>query len=179
MGEPWDDEKGMSIAPEGRKKRTLPAREFGREQLAIFPRKSHGEICQYWYNTEVEKVSKPLFWIGTSRDDLSDFPDGVKHHVGLALRFAQWGDKHDDAKPLKGFGGAGTLEVVTDFDGNTYRTVYTVKFRRAVYVLHAFQKKSKRGVGTPKEELELVRNRLKRAESHYAEWSKDNVKEDD
>lgn len=109
---------------------------------------------------------------------MSDFPEAVKDRVGFALRFAQWGDKHHDAKPLRGFGGTGTLEVVTDFDGNAYRTVYTVKFKGAVYVLHVFEKKSKRGIKTPKEELELVRDRLRRAESHYAEWSKDNVEED-
>lgn len=136
-------------------------------------------ICQYRYIVNVGKVSKPLYWIGTSRDDLSDFPDAVKHHVGLALRFAQWGDKHHDSKPLKGFGGAGTLEVVTVVDGSAYRTVYTVKFKGAVYVLHAFQKKSNRGIKTPKEELDLVKARLKRAEAHYDEWSKDNVEEND
>lgn len=124
------------------------------------------------------KVSKPLFWIESSKEDLCDFPDEVIDHVGFVLRFAQWGDKHPDSKVLRGFGGAGTLEVVSDFQRSTYRTVYTVRFKGAVYVLHAFQKKSKRGIETPKEELELVRDRMKRAEAHYAEWSKDNVKEE-
>lgn len=123
------------------------------------------------------KDSKPLFWVGSSKDDLSGFPDEVKYEVGYALRSAQWGEKHSSVKPLKGFGGAGVLEVVTSFEGNAYRTVYTVKFKKAVYVLHAFQKKSKHGIETPKEEIELVKERLKRAETHYNEWSKENEKE--
>lgn len=82
----------------------------------------------------------------------------------------QAGGKHVDAKPLKGFGGAGVLEVVEDHEGGTFRTVYTVRFARAVYVLHAFQKKSKKGVKTPAAELELIRSRLKAAEEHYGEW---------
>lgn len=113
---------------------------------------------------------KPLFWIGRSRDDLKDFPADVQDVMGYALNWAQQGGKSADAKPLQGFGGAGVLEVVDDFDGNTYRTVYTVRFLHAVYVLHAFQKKSHKGIATPKHDIELIRTRLKRAESDYQEW---------
>lgn len=92
--------------------------------------------------------------------------------MGHALDIAQQGEKYLDAKPLKGFGGAGILEIVDDHAGETYRVVYSVKFVEAVYVLHAFQKKSKRGIATPKQEIDLVESRLKRAQEHYHEWSK-------
>ena len=113
---------------------------------------------------------KPLFWIGRSRDDLKECPDEVMREIGYALDFAQRGGKHPNAKPLKGFGGASVLEIVEDNDGDTYRAVYTVKFPLAVYVLHVFQKKSKKGLATPKRDLELIDERLKRAESHYQDW---------
>ena len=87
--------------------------------------------------------------------------------MGYALYRAQIGLKHGNAKPLKGFGGAGVLEIVTDHVGDTFRAVYTVKFAEAVYVLHAFQKKSKRGNKTPTEDMELVQRRLKAAEADY------------
>lgn len=85
--------------------------------------------------------------------------------MGYALRLAQQGDKHPDAKPLKGFGGGSVLEIVEDNDGDTYRAIYTVRFADAVYLLHAFQKKSKRGAKTPAEDIELVKRRLKVAEA--------------
>ncbi len=113
---------------------------------------------------------KPLFWVGSSRKDLRSFPNEVKLTMGFALWQAQLGRIHSDAKPLKGFGGAGTLEVVEDYDGNTYRAVYTVKFAGVVYVLHAFQKKSKTGKKTPLHEIDLIKQRLKRAEKAHAEW---------
>ena len=91
--------------------------------------------------------------------------------MGHALDIAQQGKKHQDAKPLVGFGGAGVLEIVEDYAGDTYRAVYTVRFIGAVYALHAFQKKSKKGIETPKQEMDLIRRRLKKAEAHYAEWS--------
>ncbi len=90
--------------------------------------------------------------------------------MGFALWQAQCGKKHADAKPLKGFGGAGVLEVVEDHEGNAYRAIYTVKLAGAVFVLHAFQKKSKKGMATPKQEIELVQRRLKIAEQLHAEW---------
>ena len=104
---------------------------------------------------------KPLFWIGSALRDLKEFPAEVRHMVGFALFEAQKGGKHQDAKVLKGFGGAGVLEVVSDHDGDTFRCVYTVKFQGVDYALHAFQKKSKRGIKTSPEELEVVRRRLK------------------
>ena len=110
---------------------------------------------------------KPVHWIGSSLADVRTFPDAVRQAVGFALFQAQLGGKHVDAKPLKGFGSAGVLEVIEDHDGSTYRAVYTTRFRAAVYVLHAFQKKSKKGVATPKTEIDLIRRRLKSAEAHY------------
>jgi phage-related protein len=106
----------------------------------------------------------PLEFIGSSKDDLSGFPDDVKRCIGLALRTAQKGGKHADAKPLKGFKGAGVLEIISDFDGNTFRAVYTVRLRGIIYVLHAFQKKSRKGTKTPLNEMEKVKSRLKDAE---------------
>jgi len=113
------------------------------------------------------KPVRPLEWVGSSKDDLREFPDDAQDHIGFALFQAQIGLKHRDAKPLAGFG-SGVLEVVSDVNTNTYRAVYVVRFRDAVYVLHAFQKKSKRGIATPKAELDLVRHRLKTAELHHA-----------
>ena len=116
-------------------------------------------------------LRKPLFWIGSTKRDLKTFPDEVQDMMGHALDIAQQGKKHQDAKPLAGFGGAGVLEIVEDYAGDTYRAVYTVRFIGAVYALHAFQKKSKKGIETPKQEMDLIRSRLKKAEAHYAEWS--------
>jgi phage-related protein len=116
---------------------------------------------------------KQLFWLASSLEDLRGFPDEVKHTMGFALHNAQAGGKHPDAKPLKGFAGAGVLEIVEDHDGDTYRAVYTVRFADAVYVLHAFQKKSKTGIKTPSKEIQLVKDRLKRAEEHHARWRKE------
>ena len=112
---------------------------------------------------------KPLEWVGSSRADLSGFPQDVRREIGFALFQAQMGGKHKFAKPLKGFGGGSVLEVVTDDDGNTYRAVYTVKFWLAIYVLHTFQKKSTKGIKTPKHVIDLVKQRLKQAALHYTE----------
>jgi phage-related protein len=103
---------------------------------------------------------------------MSAFPDDVKVRVGGALWEAEIGVKSPLAKPLKGFGDAGVLEVVVDFDGSAFRTVYTVRFAEAVYVLHAFQKKSKRGIAAPKAELDVIRMRLLRAREDYEQWRK-------
>ena len=110
---------------------------------------------------------KPVAWIGSSYKDYRSFPDPVQDGMGYALFLAQTGKMHCDAKPLKGFGGAGVLEVVDDDQGDTYRAVYTVKFAEAVYVLHAFQKKSKQGRKTPPQDMEMIRRRLKAAEEHH------------
>lgn len=112
-------------------------------------------------------VRKPLRFVGSSLDDLRSFPDEVKRDIGFALDWAQCGDKHTDAKPLKRVKGAGVLEVVERFDGNTYRAVYTVKFKGMVYLLHAFQKKSKKGIATPKADMDLIESRLKAAQEDY------------
>ena len=115
---------------------------------------------------------RPVRWVGGSKEDLSGFPEEVRRRVGGGLWEAQIGRKAPYAKPLKGFGDAGVLEIVDDFDGDTFRAVYTVRFAKAVYVLHAFQKKSKRRVATPKAELDLIGQRLKRAREDYEQWSR-------
>ncbi len=122
-------------------------------------------------------VLKPIEWISRSRDDLREFPEEVQQAMGFALYRAQQGKKHPNAKPLKGFKGSGVLEVVEDFDGDTYRTVYTVKFAEIVYVLHAFQKKSKHGIATAKQDINLIEARLKRARDHYEEFINQNNSE--
>lgn len=117
-----------------------------------------------------QKPYKPLFWIGSSWTDLKALPNAVQDDIGYDLHWAQCGQMSPNVKPLKGFVGAGVLEVVTSYDGNAYRAVYTVRFAGAVYVLHVFQKKSKKGISTPKQEIELVRARLKKAEANYERW---------
>jgi phage-related protein len=112
---------------------------------------------------------KQLVWLGNSKKDLMALPMGVRKFFGHALDFAQRGDQHDAAKVLKGFGGAGVLEIVEHDQGNTYRAAYTVKFREAVFVLHVFQKKSKSGIATPKPDMDIIRGRLKVAEKFSQE----------
>jgi len=114
--------------------------------------------------------SKAVRWVGSSREDLRRFPEEVWRRVGGALWDAQLGRKAPYTKPLGGFGGAGVLEIVDDFSGDTFRVVYTVLFTRVVYVLHAFKKNSKRGGATPKSELALIAQRLKRAREDYEQW---------
>ena len=106
-------------------------------------------------------------FIASAEDDLAAMPQAVKNVFGFAIFQAELGEKHADAKPLKGFGGAGVLEVVEDYDGDTYRAVYTVKFKGVIYVLDAFQKKSKKGSATPKHDIDRIKSRLKIAERHY------------
>lgn len=106
---------------------------------------------------------KPLVFVGSSRDDLRELPKEVRTVFGAALHAAQLGGRHDHARPLKGFGGAGVLEVVEDFDGDAFRAIYTVRFKDVIYVLHVFQKKSKRGIETPRHEIDLVWRRLEAA----------------
>jgi phage-related protein len=109
---------------------------------------------------------KELFWIASSYRDLLAFPDRVKDRIGTALGVAQFGGKHPSAKPWKGEG-PGVLEVVEDHAGDTYRAIYTVRFEQAVYVLHAFQKKSPTGVKTAKTDIEVVHRRLQAAREHH------------
>jgi phage-related protein len=110
-----------------------------------------------------------LEWIGSSKKDLTALPDEVVQVFGYALHLAQVGQKHDQAKPLRGFGSAGVLEIVEDWRGDTYRAVYTVRHAIRVFVLHVFQKKSKSGIATPRADLDLIRSRLKWADSRAKE----------
>lgn len=114
-----------------------------------------------------------MHWIGSSKADLLAFPEAVIDDIGYALGLAQLGGKHPDAKPWKGEG-PGVLEIVERSDGDTYRAVYTVRFADIVYVLHAFQKKSPSGIRTDKRDVNLVGERLKRAQADYEEMTKDN-----
>ncbi len=107
---------------------------------------------------------KPVVWMGSSRKDFRAFPDDVKSQMGYGLFQAQLGGRHRNAKTLAGFGGAGVVEIIDDHRGDTFRTVYTVRFGDAVYVLHAFQKKSKSGAATPRSDLKLIETRLRDAE---------------
>lgn len=113
---------------------------------------------------------KPLGWVGSAKEDLLSFPGDAIREIGHALYVAQGGGKHPAAKPLKGFGGAGVLEIVEDHDGDTYRAVYTVRFAEIVYVLHAFQKKAKSGIATPPQEMDKIERRLRRARQEYETW---------
>jgi phage-related protein len=107
---------------------------------------------------------KLLAWVGSAKTDLLALPEEVIDAFGYALYVAQTGKKHEKAKALHGFGSAGILEIVEDWRGNAYRAVYTVRFSAAVFVLHVFQKKAKRGIATPRQDMELIRERLKVAE---------------
>lgn len=109
---------------------------------------------------------KQLLWIASAWEDLMDFPDEVRDEIGFALGAAQFGGKHPKAKPWKGVG-PGVFEIVEDFRGDAYRTVYTIKFAKAVYVLHAFQKKSTTGIKTSSNDVELAARRLKLAQEDY------------
>ncbi len=120
----------------------------------------------------MEDTEKPVEWVGSSRRDIQDLPPRVRKQFGLALLAAQGGGRSPKAKSLSGFGGASVIELVENYDTDTYRAVYTVRFQEVSYVLHVFQKKSKQGIQTPKKEIEMVRSRLKQAEAMYAEWLK-------
>jgi phage-related protein len=121
-------------------------------------------ISLYSYADEEPRSLKPVRWIGSSYKDFCSLPHAARSQMGSTLFVAQRGEKHRDAKPLSGFSGAGVLEIMANQQGDTFRAMYTVRFGNAVYVLHAFQKKSKSGIATPKADLELVRQRLKEAE---------------
>lgn len=115
------------------------------------------------------ELLKPLSWVGSSHKDLRSFPPEVRSDIGYALYAAQNGDTDPAAKPMKGFGGASVMEIIARFEGDTWRTVYTIRFKGVVYVLHAFQKKAKSGKTTPKKEIDLIRQRLADAERDYKE----------
>ena len=113
----------------------------------------------------MDEALKPLHWVGSSKKDYKGFPEDVQDAMGFALFRGQQGKRPSTAKPLKGFGGAAVLEIVEDHRSDTFRAVYTVRFSVAVYVLHAFQKKSKAGIGTPKSDIDLIKRRLLAAEA--------------
>jgi phage-related protein len=110
---------------------------------------------------------RPVIWIGSSRRDLRGMPKKVRQDFGQALYAAQQGETDPAAKPLKGFGGSRVMEIVERYKGDAYRAVYTAQFGDAVYVLHAFQKKSKSGIATPKPDIDLIRRRYAEAERHH------------
>ena len=112
------------------------------------------------------RPQRPLFWVASSRRDYGDFPPRVQEEFGFELFLAQTGQYPPSAKPLKGMGGV--VELVEDYDGDTYRAVYTVRFETAVYVLHCFKKKSKSGIKTPQSDIELIKRRLREAQAHHA-----------
>jgi phage-related protein len=114
-----------------------------------------------------EEEPKPVIWIGSAHEDWKAFPDDVQDVMGYALHLAQCGEKSNNAKPLSGFKGASVLEIKDNYDGDTYRAVYTVKFQDVVYVLHVFQKKSKKGISTPKNHIQLIEQRLKKAKEYH------------
>jgi phage-related protein len=115
----------------------------------------------------VNRGLKPVRWVGSSLRDLKTFPKTVQRHVGQALYAAQCGEEYQTVKALKGFGGRSVLEIVVDHQTDTWRVIYTVRFGDAIYVLHAFQKKSKKGIATPQRETELIRQRLAAAAQDY------------
>jgi phage-related protein len=116
---------------------------------------------------------KELVWMGSTRRDMRELPKSVRRSFGVALFAAQAGTTPPTAKPLKGFGGAGVLELIEDDEGGTYRAVYTVRYATAIYVLHVFQKKSKRGKATPQADIDLVEVRLKRVAELHAKRKKE------
>ena len=114
-------------------------------------------------------ILKPLVWVGASRKDFRAFPDEVKSEMGYAFFLAECGGRHRKAKTFRGTGDAGVVEIVEDHRGDTFRAVYTVRFTSGVYVLHAFQKKSKKGIETPKADIRLIEQRLREAERLHEE----------
>ena len=123
----------------------------------------------------ITPLIRPLLWVASSKRNYGEFPARVQETLGFELFLVQTGQHPPSAKPLKGIG-SGVLELVEDFDGDTYRTVYTVRFQEAVYVLHAFKKKSKRGIATPKSDIDLIKRRLKDAMSDHTERFKEEQK---
>jgi phage-related protein len=119
-----------------------------------------------------DPLERPLLWVASSKRDLMDMPSDVVNDFGFGLYQAQIGKHPDIGKTLMGFGGASVIELIKDHSFGTFRAVYTVRFKEVVIVLHAFQKKSKKGIETPKQDMELIHSRLKLAKEIYAEWKK-------
>lgn len=114
-----------------------------------------------------EERPKPLYWIASAKKDLMEFPAPVIRDMGYALDYAQRGERAGHATPMRGFGGANVLEIRDNFAGDTFRAVYTVRFERAIYVLHCFQKKSHRGIATDPQDVALIQRRLTAAQAHH------------
>jgi phage-related protein len=113
-----------------------------------------------------------LFWVGSALGDLRTFPDAVIDVMGYALHLAQQGGKHSDAKSMKGFRGRSVVEICVDYDGDTWRTVYTLGYKDVIYVLHAFKKKSKQGIRTPQQHIRMIQGRLRLAQEHHEQTGK-------
>ncbi len=116
---------------------------------------------------------RPVRWMGATQETLRSFPKSARSRIGRSLYAAQTGGKLIYAKPLKGFGGASVLEIVGEFDGIAYRAAYTIRFETAVYILHVFEKKSKKGISTPKRDIEIIWQRLQQALREYEQWKKE------
>ena len=121
---------------------------------------------------KADMVQKPVKWVGSSRKDVKAFPKNVRRDIGQALYAAQCGEEYPSVKALKGFGGRSVLEIGSTSNTGTFRAVYTVRFRDAIYVLHAFQKKSKKGVATPQPDIELIQRRLSEVDRLHKERHK-------
>lgn len=130
------------------------------------PLTAHPRFGIAWHGAEAGGGGKPLDWVGSSKKDFLAFPEPVKDEMGNALGLAQFGGRHPKAKPWKGQG-AGVFEIVEDHHGDTYRAIYTVRFREVVYVLHAFQKKSPKGMKTARSDVELIKQRLRVAQRDH------------
>lgn len=125
----------------------------------------------------MQERPKPIYYLGSAEKDLLKLPKEVKETFTYGFYLASFGDTHPDSKVMKGFKGTGVVELRTDHKGDTFRGVYTVKFKGAVYVLHVFKKKSHKGIGTPKKDKELIETRLKWAQRHYKETKEKKIKE--
>lgn len=158
----YREPNGESLPARRQYRRLVPARgtRVASKELAA-GRHNRNSLSIFGYNATMLVAIKPLRWVGSAKRDLSAMPGGVQDTFGYALHLAQVGGKHSQAKPLKGFGGAGVLEVVEDHQGDTYRAVYTARYAQAVYVVHCFQKKATTGIATPKPDMELIERRLK------------------
>jgi len=117
----------------------------------------------------MKETAKPIFYLGSTQKDISKLPKEVKEAFVQGIYLASLGDTHPDSKVMKGFKGTGVVELIKDHKGDTFRGVYTVKFKGIVYVLHVFKKKSHSGISTPKKDKELIESRLKWAQRHYKE----------
>ncbi len=146
--------------------------------IAVRPANLSRQPLRCYTNTSINRMSsdeRPVTWVGGSRKDLCALPEEVRQFFGHAIHMAQHGLRHAAAKPMQGFGSAGVLEVVERDESGTYRAVYTVLFPEAVFVLHCFQKKSMQGIATPREDMDLIRTRLKAVETRIKEQRNEKI----